>query len=105
MSDITLFYCIPHPVFNSFCMVSLLRDRSETTLLFRIRIPYICHMFTLCGVMRSCILVIEGIDIDANVFTHQANTQRVSKPTNFERFPVHFSENTRQIWPPYHKNY
>jgi len=46
--------------------------------------------------MSSHALIIESIDINANVLTHQANTERLSKPTDFEWFPGHFSETTRQ---------
>jgi hypothetical protein len=46
--------------------------------------------------MSSHALVIESIDIDANVLTHQANTERMSKPTDFEWLSGHFPESTRQ---------
>jgi len=98
MPDITLVHYILHPVFGSLCTVALLSDRFPPTLLFSTRVPYICHVSPLCRALCSCTPVIEGVDIDANVFTHQTNTERMSKPTNFEGLSVHFSANTRQIY-------
>jgi hypothetical protein len=44
----------------------------------------------------SWYIFIEGVDIDAKVFTHQANAERVSKPTDFEWLSSHFSASTRE---------
>jgi len=46
--------------------------------------------------IMSWYIFIEGVDIDAKVFTHQANAERVSKPTDFEWLSSHFSASTRE---------
>jgi hypothetical protein len=52
--------------------------------------------FRRTGGSQALIIDIEGIDINTNVLTHQANTERVSKPTDFEWLSAHFSESTCQ---------
>jgi hypothetical protein len=78
-------------------VVHLLSDMSQTTSLLSIGVPYICRMPRFRSIMYSEIMIIEGVDIDANMFAHQANTERVSEATDFEWLSAHFSGRPRQI--------
>ena len=42
--------------------------------------------------MCSHVLVVQGIDINANMLPHQTNTQSVGKPANFEWLASHLSK-------------
>jgi hypothetical protein len=98
MSDITLSYCVlhnPHRIPDSLCMMALLCGRSQPTPLISIRVPYICRMPRFRSIM-SWYNFIEGVDIDVKVFTHQANAERVGKPTDFECLSSQFSASTRE---------
>ena len=72
-------------------VVDLFRDEFSPLHLLVVGIPNFSLGPWFGGTMCSHVLVVQGIDVNANVLAHQTNTQRVGKPANLERLAGHRS--------------
>jgi hypothetical protein len=58
-------------------------------------IPFLNLIFAAERWTAEQLILLDGVHVDANMFTHEANSHRVSETPDFERFPCHLAV----LWP------